>query len=44
MPLGLVAGVEIGDAAAVVAPDPQQQVRSGRGAERRRTRFAFPAA
>ena len=42
--LGLLAGVEIGDAPAVVAPDPQQQVRPGRAAERRRTRFAFPAA
>jgi hypothetical protein len=44
MPLGLLARVEIGDAPAVVAPDPQQQVRPGCGAERRRTWVAFPAA
>ena len=43
VPFGLLAGVEIGDAEAVVAPDVQQEVRPGRGAERRRAGFIFPA-
>jgi len=41
VPFGLLAGVEIGDAEAVVAPDVQQEVRPGRGAERRRSWVAF---
>jgi hypothetical protein len=43
VPLRLLGGVEIGDAMAVVAPDAQQEVRPGRGAERRRTSVAFEA-
>ena len=40
MALGLLGGVEIGAVPAVVAPDAQQEVRPGRGAERRRTRMS----
>ena len=44
VPLGLLAGVEIDPVPAILAPDAQQQVRLGRGAERRRTGVAFRAS
>jgi len=43
VPLGLLARVEVDLVPAILAPDAQQEVRPGRAAERRRSRFAFVA-
>jgi hypothetical protein len=41
VPLGLLAGVNVGPAPAIQAPDMQHRICPGRAAERRRSRFAF---
>ena len=41
--LGLFAGVDVGPVPAIIAPDPQQEVRPGRGCRASPGRFAFEA-